>query len=280
MNKLLLVDGSNLLFQMFFGMPARIVNTQGKPIQGTLGFTGALLKIIRMVNPTHIAVLFDGEHENFRAETDSGYKANRIDYSQADEEDSPFSQLADIYAALDFLGIKHAETTVCETDDWMASYVYRYREENQIIISSFDSDFFQLISSNVSVLRYRGKHTTLCTPQTIRERFSIEPSQYADFKALIGDPADHIRGADKIGPKTAAMLLAQYGSLAEILRNAPSIAKPSIRSSILAHAERLLRNQTLIQLSGGFPLPFQLEELVWHQHEYSTTEVLTAIHLK
>ena len=57
---LLLVDGSNLLFQMFFGMPARIVNAQGKAIQGTLGFVGALLKIIRRVKPTHVAVLFDG----------------------------------------------------------------------------------------------------------------------------------------------------------------------------------------------------------------------------
>jgi len=61
MEKLLLVDGSNLLFQMFFGMPARIINEQGKAIQGTLGFVGALLKIIRRMEPTHVAVLFDGE---------------------------------------------------------------------------------------------------------------------------------------------------------------------------------------------------------------------------
>ena len=64
MERLLMIDGSNLLFQMFFGMPARIVNAQGRPIQGTLGFTGALLKIIRQVNPSHMAVFFDGEHEN------------------------------------------------------------------------------------------------------------------------------------------------------------------------------------------------------------------------
>ena len=66
MNRILIIDGSNLLFQMFFGMPARIVNKQGKAIQGTLGFVGALLKIIRKTEPTHIAVFFDGEHENIR----------------------------------------------------------------------------------------------------------------------------------------------------------------------------------------------------------------------
>ena len=64
MDKLLIIDGSNLFFQMFFGMPARIVNSQGKAIQGALGFVGALLKVIRRVEPTHILVVFDGEHEN------------------------------------------------------------------------------------------------------------------------------------------------------------------------------------------------------------------------
>ena len=84
MNRLLIIDGSNLLFQMFFGMPARIVNEQGKAIQGTLGFVGALLKIIRRTEPTHIVVLFDGEHENERSTLDSDYKANRVDYARTD----------------------------------------------------------------------------------------------------------------------------------------------------------------------------------------------------
>ena len=126
MNRLLLVDGSNLLFQMFFGMPARIVNKQGKAIQGTLGFVGALLKIIRKTQPTHIAVLFDGEHENDRSRINADYKANRADYSQVSEEENPFSQLPDVYTALDFLQIEHAETEDCETDDWIAGYALQY----------------------------------------------------------------------------------------------------------------------------------------------------------
>ena len=68
MDKLLIVDGHNLLFQMFYGMPSRIINGQGKAINGVLGFVGALLKIIKIVSPTHIIVLFDGEHENSRTQ--------------------------------------------------------------------------------------------------------------------------------------------------------------------------------------------------------------------
>lgn len=90
MNRFLIVDGSNLLFQMFFGMPARIVNKQGKAIHGTLGFVGALLKIIRRIEPTYMVVLFDGEHENARSELNVDYKANRVDYSQIPEEENPF----------------------------------------------------------------------------------------------------------------------------------------------------------------------------------------------
>ena len=102
MEKLLLIDGSNLLFQMFFGMPARIVNHRGKPIQGTLGFVGALLKIIRMIQPSHVAVLFDGACENPRRDLDEAYKANRPDWEE--EAETPFDQLPDIYDALDALG--------------------------------------------------------------------------------------------------------------------------------------------------------------------------------
>ncbi|MCM1262701.1 MAG: hypothetical protein NC313_08255 [Butyrivibrio sp.] len=122
MDKLLIVDGSNLLFQMFFGMPARIINNDGKAIQGTLGFTGALIKIIRKVKPTHILVVFDGEHENSRCEIDADYKANRIDYSIVNEEENPFSQLPDIYKILDYLGISYIETDDCEADDMITSY--------------------------------------------------------------------------------------------------------------------------------------------------------------
>lgn len=90
MNRLLIIDGSNLFFQMFFGMPARIVNENGQAIQGTLGFVGALLKIIRQVEPTHMIAVFDGEHENNRCTINPDYKANRIDYSTVNESENPF----------------------------------------------------------------------------------------------------------------------------------------------------------------------------------------------
>ncbi len=157
-------------------MPARIRNKEGKAIQGTLGFTGALLKIVRRVSPTHLLVLFDGEHPGGRAELNPAYKANRVDYTAVPDDDNPFSQLPDIVAALDFMGIRHAETTDGETDDAIAGYVGRYRGRIPIVISSLDSDFFQLIGKTVTVLRYRGEHTVLCDTAYVLDRFGISPA--------------------------------------------------------------------------------------------------------
>lgn len=277
MNKLLLVDGSNLLFQMFFGMPARIFNRNGKAIHGTIGFVGALLKIIRMTNPSHVAVLFDGEHENGRVALNSDYKANRIDYSKVPEQDCPFTQLPDIYAALDYLKIQRAETTVCETDDWISGYALTYGNDTQIIISSFDSDYFQLITDNISVLRYRGIKTEICTPDYILARFGISPSQYADFKSLVGDASDNIKGADKIGLKTAALLLKEFTTLEKIIADAEHIERPSIRDSIINNAERLQTNYKLIKLTDGATLPFRLDELTYNSVNSNTTEILKQI---
>ena len=280
MDKLLLVDGSNLLFQMFYGMPARILNTQGKPIQGTLGFVGALLKMIRMVQPTHVAVLFDGECHNDRTDLDENYKANREDLSQMDEEDTPFSQLPDVYRALEHMGIRYAETTICETDDWMAAYCRRYAGEMKIVVASQDSDFFQLITENVRILRYRGDRSVLCGCTYLQEKLGIAPAQYAAFKSLTGDHADNIKGADKIGPKTAAQLLHQFGTLEGILAGAQEITKPSIRESVIRNTPRLRTNYTLIHLNAGAPLPFSKEALTFTDTGLTTGQILQGIGLR
>lgn len=279
-NRLFVVDGSNLLFQMFFGMPERIVNAQGKAIQGTLGFTGALLKMIRMVVPTHMVVLFDGEHENARSVIDGDYKANRINYNEVPEDENPFSQIYDVYAALDFMGIKHMETTTCEADDLIAGYALTFGQKMEVMISSFDSDFFQLITDRVSVLRYRGKNTLIYTPEHIQEKFGITPEQYADFKSLTGDTADNIKGADKVGPKTAASLIGEFGTLENILVNAEKIKKPSIKESIMRNAGKLQKNYRMIKLENTASLPFGLLELAYRYNNLTTNEVLKGIGLK
>ena len=274
MQKLLIVDGSNLLFQMFYGMPAKIFGRHGGSVHGTIGFLGALLKIIRMVEPSHVAVLFDGECSNERKELDPAYKADRPDYSQMEEADIPFSQMPDIFRALEHLGIRYRETSDCEADDWIAGYARKYGADTDIIIASQDSDFFQLITQRITVLRYRGSCTVLWDPDYLHEKLGVLPGQYAAYKALTGDTADNIRGIPKVGPKTAAALMNQFGTLEELLCHIDFIRKPSIRESIRSSVSRIRLNHTLIRLTGAETLPFSLPELAYTLSDVTSTQVL------
>ncbi len=280
METFLIIDGHNLLFQMFYGMPSRIVNQDGKPIQGIIGFVGALIKIIKQTNPEYVLVVFDGEHENARTEVLPEYKQNRIDYSLVAEEENPFSQLPDIYKALEFMGIRFCETVDLEADDVIAAYTRRYGEEMEVIITSWDSDFFQLISEHVRILRYRGKNTVLCDREFVEQKFAIAPTQYADFKALVGDKADNIKGAEKIGPKTASALLHQFGGLKEIIHHVDAIKRKSVREAIVKDKERLLANYEVIKLLGTAQAPFSLEDLRYTYNGLKTMDILQGIGVK
>ena len=273
----MIVDGSNLLFQMFYGMPARIVGKHGKLIHGTLGFVGALLKILKMTNPTHAVVLFDGECKNARCEVDADYKANRPDYSELAEEETPFSQLPDVFAALKCLQIPYAETTECETDDWIAAYAKKYGADTRLVVSSFDSDFFQLVTDTVGVLRYRGDHSLLCDPAFVRSKYGVEPSQYADFKCLVGDSADNVAGVRGVGPKTAAKLLNTFGTLAHMFDRLDSVQPQRLQDALRESAERLETNRRLIVLTGEAEIPFPKEALLYRNAGKATRQVLTEI---
>lgn len=280
MEKLLIVDGSNLLFQMFYGMPARIIGKHGKSIHGTIGFVGALLKILKITAPTHAVVLFDGECRNNRCDLDEAYKTNRPNWEEIPEEETPFSQLPDIFASLDCLKIPYAETTSCETDDWIASYIRTLGDKMKIVVSSFDSDFFQLITDNVTVLRYRGENTKLCDVAFVREKFGIEPSQYADFKCLVGDTADNVTGIRGIGPKTAGKLVRDFGSIDGILAHLDEVQPLKIRLALSDGVERLKLNRRLIALTGNAEIPYSIEAIRYQESGKTTGQVLSEIGIR
>lgn len=130
------------------------------------------------------------------------------------------------------------------------------------------------------MLRYRGEKTVICTPEYIKEKLRITPQQYADFKSLTGDKADNIRGAEKVGVKTAALLLNAFGTLENILANTEYIKKTSVKESIIKNSERLITNYKMIKLGNSAPLPFGMQELEYFYTGMTTNEVLKGIGLK
>lgn len=273
--KLLLVDGHNLLFQMFYGMPNKIEGKNGKHIEGIWGFTGALLKIINIIEPTHICVIFDGEQTLYRSKEFENYKQNRIDYSKVEEEKNPFTILPDIKNVLKELNIAFFETEDgYVTDDYMKEYCKTYESSCDIVISSWDYDYISLVSDKINLLTYKGKNSVLYTKEKVLSKWKVEPEYFADYKALVGDASDSIAGIPRIGPKMASQLIQEFGHVESILEHIEDIKKENIRLTLDIFQKELLQNIKLIRLNGTGTLPFLLEQLDYSYGNVKTKEVL------
>ncbi|MBE6599325.1 MAG: 5'-3' exonuclease [Ruminococcaceae bacterium] len=262
MKTLILVDGHNLLFRMFYGMREAVIGVDGKSVHGAAGFIGGICSIINALHPTHMVVLFDSEECGDRRQINPEYKANRPDYSKMTEEECPFTQLPYIYRCLSVMGVAYSEVHGCEADDMIAAYALKYTGAADMMVGivSTDKDYYQLISDNVWVINCGRGRVDYVTPDTVRAKYNIPPSLFADFKCLIGDKSDNITGAVGIGPKYAAELLVRFGSLDAIIERRAEIERPSHRRSIEEAAHRLLENRRLILLDGHADLPFTIDE--------------------
>lgn len=277
MDKILIVDGSSLLFQSFFGMPKKIKNKSGKNIEAVICFVGILNKTIKYINPTKLLIVFDGETKLERKQIDKNYKDNRKSFADEKDEDNPFLQLEIIKNVLDFLKYCYYETTNCEADDYIASITNLLKEKNEIIISSQDKDFYQLISNNVKVFSYRGKQSNLIDEQFVQNKYGFEAKYFTTLKSLIGDNSDNISGAKGIGIKTATKLIKEYGDLENILLNTNKLPQ-KIKEIIENYKQKLLQNYFIIDLKQKCD-EFDIKNLEFVLTSKSTIEILNQLDL-
>lgn len=266
--KILLIDGHNLLFRMFYGMPDEFYTSAGIKFNAVYGFGTAVSRVIRMLKPTHMFVAFDSPECGDRRQLDEAYKANRPDFSDAEPNDCPFTQLPAIYAMLEKMGVPYREIHGCEADDVLSSYARALAQKMDVVIMSTDKDYWQLISENVSVLNYSGYNSTLVTPHTVESKFGVRPEQFADFKCLVGDKSDNIVGVPGIGPKRAAELLCKFGTIEGIYENLEEIERAATRRALETSHERMELNRRLICLNGDAPLPYGEESLQLSEKYY------------
>ncbi|MBQ8792976.1 MAG: 5'-3' exonuclease [Clostridia bacterium] len=279
MDKLLIVDGSALLFQSFYGMPKRIKNEKEQYVEAVVCFMGILFKTIRILSPNKLLVVFDGENALERQNVVGEYKANRIDYRTVGDEDSPFPQLEIIKVVLTYLNFKWIETSSCEADDLIASIVNDYKDKyNNIVISSPDKDFFQLICENVHVFNYRGKVSKLWTEQAVVDKYGFEAQYFSSFKALYGDQSDNIAGIKGIGLKTASNLIKQFGSLVAVYDNL-HLLKKHLQQTLIENKQQAFQNYSIIQLHDKTNL-FVIDDLDFNLLDtISSTNVLRKLEI-
>ena len=258
--KILIIDGNNLLFRMFYGIPNEILNSDGIAIQGVVGFIGSILKMIRNMWPTHLICVFDSEIPSKKYE-DTDYKKNRImNFADVPDKKNPFTQLPYIKACLEYMNIQYIEKPGYEADDVIATLCKSYRHDvNEIIIVSTDKDYFQLIDTIVHVIIPGRKNVLIYDSDALRARYGIVPSQYILFRAITGDKSDNISGISGIGEKTAQKILHNEIRDCDALFNSLDFLKSNLSKKILEHKSLIKRNFSLISMDANVDIQINLD---------------------
>jgi DNA polymerase I len=240
---LLVIDGDSLAHRAYHALPKTIRRADKKPANAIVGFTNFLLRLWQAEEPRAVLVGWDTlTVPTYRHELFPGYQAGR------EFDDELLEQLDLLPEVVDAFGFVAAKGAGYEADDFLAAAVQQ--EEGQggtAVVATSDRDSFQLASERTTILQpVRGvSELTRVGPAEVRERYGVEPEQVPDFIALRGDPSDRLPGARGVGPKTAANLLTQYGTLEAMLE----------AGRFEAQAEELRMYRRMATLDASAPLP-------------------------
>lgn len=229
MKTLMVVDGMNMLFRGYYATAYadKMKNADGNPTNAIKGFINILLADIDKHKPTHCAVVFDRPGKTFRHKLYPEYKANRTDEDGAGAEIK--SQIPALRKLLIASGIPVFGYRNIEGDDVVGTIAKALTKDvKRVIIVSRDKDFAQLVDKRILLdIPKEG----LCDSQGVVQKWGVKPSQIIDYLCLVGDSIDNIPGVRLIGAKTAAQLLSEYGSLANIYKNINKLT-PSKRKNL------------------------------------------------
>ncbi|ULO05849.1 DNA polymerase I [Paenibacillus sp. 19GGS1-52] len=266
MDKLILIDGNNIIYRAFFAMPP-LTNTAGQQTNAVYGFTTMLLRLIEEHKPTHMIVAFDAGKVTFRHEGYQEYKGGRE--KTPPELSEQFPMLKEL---LRELGVPQFEIASYEADDIIGT-ISRQADEagRQVMIVSGDKDMLQLVSEHTTVALIRKGVTDieLYGPEQIREKYDLTPLQIIDLKGLMGDASDNIPGVPGVGEKTALKLLHQFGSVEAVLAGTGEL-KGKMKEKLEAHADDAVMSKKLATIYREVPLEHSWEDMVFSEIKADT----------
>lgn len=243
MEKIILVDGNNLLFRSYYATAYNgnyMVNSKGFPTNALLGFANMINKIVAEENPTYMIVAFD-KGKTFRHEEYEGYKDGRNETPNELKQQFPIAK-----EMLTYMGIKYYEIDNYEADDIIGTFAKYCDDEPDFIgtIVSSDKDLLQLISHDVDIKLLKQKDYIRYNEETFKEAYGIDPINIVDLKALMGDSSDNIPGVKGIGEKTGLKLLQDYKTLDGIYEHLDEL-KPSVRKKLEEDKENAYKSYHL-----------------------------------
>ena len=257
-SELFLVDGNNLAYRAFYALPEELATSEGFSTNALLGFANMLFKLLADYRPKGVAVAWDTRPVH-RAEQLDTYKIDRKPMPDLLREQFPYFR-----PIVEAFGYRNLEFEGWEADDVIATLAHRADEAGvKTTVVSTDRDAFQLVSENVALMMTpRGvSDVHVYTPERVELRLGIKPDQVPDFIGLKGDNSDNIPGVPGIGDKTAGQLIAQYGSLEEVLEHVDELS-PARSRSIKEHADQAAAAKQLATMRRDLELDFDPTEVV------------------
>jgi len=254
MASLYLIDGHNVLYRTFFGVP-RLTAPDGTPTNVVLGVARILLKILREDRPDAVVAVFDSREPTPRHAVYPGYKANRLKVPE-----DLAAQIPVVDEVIDALGVRRLSFPGAEADDIIGTLSRRAEERGMdVVIVSSDKDLYQLVSRRVKVRDGLKEHTV--GEAQVEEVFGVPPAKVADLLALAGDSSDNVPGVPGIGEKTASELIRDFGSLDEVLAH-PERLKGSRREKIEKGADAARLALRLVTIDREIPIREDWPEFV------------------
>ncbi len=248
-----------MLFRAFYALPKTITDGEGRPVNALLGTANLILREVEIHQPRAVVLCFGPDAAHYRTELYPAYHAEREE-AMPDELAPQFAAAREFFSAFDWTV---ATSPDLEADDLLGSYARLEAEAGgRALLLTGDRDMYQCAAERVTVLYVRtgGKGAEELGPEEVRERYGIGPELVPDFIALRGDPADGLPGAKGVGPKTAAELLREHGSLEAILDAAIRIQKPKLRAALIEGREDLLAFKDIATLrDAGVERPADAE---------------------
>lgn len=250
---LILIDGSSYLYRAFHAMP-QFTNSRGEPTGAAYGIVNMLRKLLAEYDPAHIAVVFDAKGKTFRDAIYADYKANR---PPMPEELS--AQIELIHTIVRAMGLPLLMIEGVEADDVIATLAVRAAKDGMdTLICTGDKDMAQVVDDRINLIDTMSD--TYYDRQAVVEKFGVPPERINDYLALIGDTVDNIPGVPKVGPKTAAKWLQQYGSLDRIIAHADEIGG-KVGENLRVSLKQLSLARELTTIKRDVPLDKAPKEL-------------------
>lgn len=257
MEKLILIDGSGLIYRSFYAVPPFMRSPAGVQTNAVFGFANILLSIISTQKPDFLAVAWDKRGPTFRHEAFAEYKATRTA-----APDELYAQIPLVKELVKTFTIPTFEAAGFEADDIIATIAALTKSQKnlELLVATGDFDIFQVVRDDVKILYpTKGfKAAEIFGTSDIVKKYGIHPEQIPDYKGIAGDASDNIPGVHGIGDKGAISLLTEFGSLENVYENLPKV-REVLRKKLEASREQAFMSKELATLRLDVPVDFDLE---------------------